>query len=195
MKRITLLSLLLSGSVLAGQVVTLEDGRKVILNDDFTWGYVAEPVVAQPKANKPMAETAATNPVAALVVIAAPVKKRTTGTELIPGSNKPTLQLSESGVDIVLGSARFDSGILSIPTALTNQSTQSVIGVTLEITLSDPQGEILSQQEVKVWQSIKRMAETYLRPQSQVSGKTMTFKIKPQASYQIEARVISVETR
>mgnify|MGYP005736848711 FL=1 len=39
-KLIGLFTLLTSSLVFASQTVTLEDGRQVQLNDDFTWQYV-----------------------------------------------------------------------------------------------------------------------------------------------------------
>ncbi len=164
----------------ASQVITLEDGRTVQLNDDFTWQYVQQPEI-QPQA-----------PIAS---IAAPIVTTPRGAILKIGSNKPSLQLSDSGVDVVLGAAKYQDGYLVLPTAITNQSSQSVIGIELNIELLDVQGKSLVKQETMVWQSIKRMAETYLRPKTSDLGKVIKIKVPKAESYQLIATISQVETR
>ena len=196
----------------AAQIVTLDDGRQVELNDDFTWRYVQPAVPAKPQpATENRTETnaasnAASNaesspvttaaPVAsAAPLIAAPLVPRQRGTLVEVGSTKPTLQLSQSGVDIVLGSARYEDGHLIIPTAITNQSLQSVISIALKVELMDEQGQVLSHDSATIWQSIKRMAETYLRPQTSVAGKELKLAADEAGRYQIRVSVESLETR
>lgn len=190
----------------AAQIVTLDDGRQVELNDDFTWRYVqpAVPAKPQPAAENRTESNAASNaessPVttaapAAAPLIAAPLVPRQRGTLVEVGSTKPTLQLSQSGVDIVLGSARYEDGHLIIPTAITNQSLQSVISIALKVELMDEQGQVLSHDSATIWQSIKRMAETYLRPQTSVAGKELKLAADEAGRYQIRVSVESLETR
>lgn len=192
----------------AAQIVTLDDGRQVELNDDFTWRYVqpAAPVKPQPAAENRTETNAASNaegsPVttaapaaSAAPLIAAPLVPRQRGTLVEVGSTKPTLQLSQSGVDIVLGSARYEDGHLIIPTAITNQSLQSVISIALKVELMDEQGQVLSHDSAIIWQSIKRMAETYLRPQTSVAGKELKLAADEAGRYQIRVSVESLETR
>ncbi len=169
----------LASNAMASQVVTLEDGRQVQLNDDFTWQYV------QPQATPKVTET--------LAVAAPVVAKR--GSILTINSNKPSLQLSDSGVDIVFGAAKYQNGKVILPTAITNQSSQSVIQIQLKIELLDKNGHSLAKQESTIWQSIKRMAETYLRPKTAVEGKTIEIEVPKADSYQIIATVENLETR
>ena len=109
--------------------------------------------------------------------------------------HKPSLQISESGIDIVLGSARYRDGKLILPTAITNQSTQSVINIRLAVTLWDEQGVELTQQTVTIWQSIKRMADTYLRPKSSVAGKAIEVDVPFAERYQLMVTLSQLETR
>ncbi|ENI4487914.1 DUF3157 family protein [Vibrio fluvialis] len=176
---------------LAGEIVTLQDGRDVQLNDDFTWQYV-QPVETS---NSMSVAPAKPEVVAAAPVLAAPLVKAQRGSIIELGSTKPTLQLSNSGVDIVLGSARYRDGQLILPTAITNQSTQSVINIVLQVEILDEQGNLLTTQTTTIWQSIKRMADTYLRPQASVAGKAIEVKVDEAPRYQIRASVTQVESR
>lgn len=176
---------------LAGEIVTLQDGRDVQLNDDFTWQYV-QPVETSNSMSVAPAKPAI---VAAAPVLAAPLVKAQRGSMIELGSTKPTLQLSNSGVDIVLGSARYRDGQLILPAAITNQSTQSVINIVLQVEILDEQGNLLTTQTTTIWQSIKRMADTYLRPQASVAGKAIEVKVDEAPRYQIRASVTQVESR
>ncbi|MGV2840463.1 DUF3157 family protein, partial [Vibrio cyclitrophicus] len=145
-------------SAFADQMVTLPDGKQVLLKDDFTWQYVA------PKQTEAAATTSEIAvPVAAAPVVAVPVATNTRGTTVVVNSKKPSLQLSQSGVDVVLGAIRYENGELIIPTAITNQGNQAVILVSLNISVFTVEGELLAEEKVAVWKSIKRMADTYLR--------------------------------
>ncbi|EKO3405457.1 DUF3157 family protein [Vibrio fluvialis] len=176
---------------LAGEIVTLQDGRDVQLNDDFTWQYV-QPVETS---NSMSVAPAKPEVAAATPVLAAPLVKAQRGSMIELGSTKPTLQLSNSGVDIVLGSACYRDGQLILPTAITNQSTQSVINIVLQVEILDEQGNLLTTQTTTIWQSIKRMADTYLRPQASVAGKAIEVKVDEAPRYQIRASVTQVESR
>ncbi|MBF4284755.1 DUF3157 family protein [Vibrio anguillarum] len=181
MKTIPVIMMLLSmtaSAVSCAQVLTLEDGRQVKLNDDFTWQYV------EPQSMSP--ET---------VIHAAPIAQKARATTFEMESGKPILQLSDSGVEVVLGAAYYQGDTLVIPTAITNQSSQSVIAVVLSIILYDEQGQPLLTQQLPIWQSIKRMADSYLRPQTQAQGKPITLQVDRQQGYQISANIERVEMR
>ncbi|EKO5125104.1 DUF3157 family protein [Vibrio fluvialis] len=188
---ITLMMASWASVALAGEIVTLQDGRDVQLNDDFTWQYV-QPVETS---NSMSVAPAKPEVVAAAPVLAAPLVKAQRGSMIELGSTKPTLQLSNSGVDIVLGNARYRDGQLILPTAITNQSTQSVINIVLQVEILDEQGNLLTTQTTTIWQSIKRMADTYLRPQASVAGKAIEVKVDEAPRYQIRASVTQVESR
>ncbi|MEE3880518.1 DUF3157 family protein [Vibrio sp. YYF0003] len=193
---ITLATLLATSSVYAAEVVTLADGRNVKLNDDFTWEYVVE--YSAPKATTASATkavTAATESVAVPVIATIPVVSKTVGTTVTVNAKKPTMQLSDSGVDILIGSASYEGGELVFPTSITNQSSQSVIQIEVEVQVFDMSGEALAKEKVTVWQSIKRMADTYLRPQQAEQGKTIKLAVPQSQQYQFSAKVVEVQTR
>lgn len=176
--------LLVSSMALAAQTVTLDDGRQVQLNDDFTWQYLI---------NTPENEANAT--IAVNPAVAIPVISRQVDSVITLNSQKPVMQLSDSGVDLLLGTAQYQAGQLVIETSLTNQSTQSVVLVNVELELLDMSDKILATETVSVWTSIKRLAETYLRPQQAVEGKAIKLNVERAEQYQINAKIIKVETR
>lgn len=190
MKRfIPLLGLLVSSTALAAQVITLEDGRQVQLNDDFTWGYVQTNEVVQTDNHSKLSK------VETIPLAATPVINKQVGTTITVGSKKPIMQLQDSGVELLLGSAQYQDGEIVIPTSLTNQSSNAVVSVEVEITLSDLQGQKLAQEKIKVWQSIKRMADTYLRPQTSEQGRSITIAVEQAEQYQLSAKIVNLETR
>ncbi|MCG9680445.1 DUF3157 family protein [Vibrio sp. Isolate24] len=197
-KLLGLFTLLTSPLVFASQTVTLEDGRQVQLNNDFTWQYVV-PVEAtktdEMAAVEETTQPVATIPVKKAKVAAIPLIEKAVGTIVTVGSDRATMQLSDSGVEVLLGAVSYEDGQLMIPTSITNQSSQSVILVEIEIQVSTTSGNVLSKESVKVWQSIKRMADTYLRPQQVEQGKTIELAIDQAEQYLVTAKVINLETR
>ncbi|WDG08314.1 DUF3157 family protein [Vibrio campbellii] len=207
---ITLATLLASSSVYAAEVVKLADGREVKLNDDFTWEYVVKK--ATPKATETTLEKVEAVEAAAVVasttaveavatptptteMATIPVVNKKVGTTVVVNAKKPTMQLSDSGVDVLIGSASYENGELIFPTSITNQSSQSVIQVEVEVQVFDMTGKPLAKQSVTVWQSIKRMADTYLRPQQAEQGKAIKLAVPQSQQYQFSAEVLEVKTR
>ncbi|OEF92790.1 DUF3157 family protein [Vibrio splendidus] len=183
-------SALLSSSAFADQMVTLQDGKQILLKDDFTWQYVA-----QEQAEEVATTSAIAVPVAAAPVVAVPVATNVRGTTIVVDSKKPSLQLSQSGVDVVLGASHYEGGELIIPTAITNQSTQAVILVSVKLGLYSASGELLEEKTVAVWKSIKRMADTYLRPKTDAEGTSIKLAVEQYPEYQIKAEIVEVLTR
>ncbi|MFV8462151.1 DUF3157 family protein [Vibrio campbellii] len=183
-------SALLSSSALADQMVTLQDGKQILLKDDFTWQYVAPQ-----QQTKEAVTSESTVPVAAAPVVAVPVATNVQGTTIVVDSKKPSLQLSQSGVDVVLGASHYEGGELIIPTAITNQSTQAVILVSIKLDLYSASGELLEEKTVAVWKSIKRMADTYLRPKTDAKGTSIKLEVEQHPEYQIKAEIVEVLTR
>ncbi|MEZ9161156.1 DUF3157 family protein [Vibrio lentus] len=180
-------SALLSSSTFADQVITLQDGKQILLKDDFTWQYVAQ------EQTETTSEIAV--PVTAAPVVAVPIATNVRGTTIVVDSKKPSLQLSQSGVDVVLGASRYEDGELIIPTAITNQGTQAVILVSLKLGVYSPNGELLEEKTVAVWKSIKRMADTYLRPKTDAEGTSLNLAVDQYPEYQIKAEIVEVLAR
>ncbi|WP_045498033.1 DUF3157 family protein [Vibrio hyugaensis] len=204
---LTLATLLATSSVYAAEVVKLADGREVKLNDDFTWEYVvnktapkaAETTLEKVEAAAVVASTTAVATVAApdttAEIATIPVVNKKVGTTVVVNAKKPTMQLSDSGVDVLIGSASYEDGELIFPTSITNQSSQSVIQVEVEVQVFDMSGKQLTKENVTVWQSIKRLADTYLRPQQAEQGKVIKLAVPQSQQYQFSAEVLEVKTR
>ncbi|HHP0482634.1 DUF3157 family protein [Vibrio campbellii] len=207
---ITLATLLASSSVYAAEVVKLADGREVKLNDDFTWEYVVKKATPQAtettlekvEAVEAAAVVASTTAVEAVAtptptteMATIPVVNKKVGTTVVVNAKKPTMQLSDSGVDVLIGSASYEDGELIFPTSITNQSSQSVIQVEVEVQVFDMAGKQLAKENITVWQSIKRMADTYLRPQQAEQGKAIKLAVPQSQQYQFSAEVLEVKTR
>ncbi|EOX3956125.1 DUF3157 family protein [Vibrio alginolyticus] len=198
---ITLATLLAASSTYAAEVITLADGREVKLNDDFTWEYVMKKPAQQATETQTTASVVETIAAPAIATIPAPaiatipVITKTVGTTVVVNAKKPTMQLSDSGVDVLIGSASYQSGELILPTSITNQSSQSVIQVEVEVQVFDMSGQQLAKENVTVWQSIKRMADTYLRPQQAEQGKSIKLAVPQSQQYQFSAKVLEVKTR
>ncbi len=182
-------------SAFADQMVTLPDGKQVLLKDDFTWQYVTPKQTEAAATTSEVAVPVSAAPIAAAPVVAVPVATNTRGTTIVVNSKKPSLQLSQSGVDVVLGASRYEDGELIIPTAITNQGTQAVILVSLNISVFTAEGELLAEEEVAVWKSIKRMADTYLRPKTGEEGKLIMIDLEQHPEYQIKAEITEVLAR
>ncbi|PVZ72639.1 DUF3157 domain-containing protein [Pelagibaculum spongiae] len=180
---------ILALTVSAEQIVKLEDGRSVLLKDDFSWQYVVPTVAVKNDANAVLQSSTSINPLSVAIPVISSVK----GTSIFLGSNKPVMQLSDNGVDLLIGAASYKNGLLIMPTQLTNQSSQSVVLVEVEATLSDSKGKQLLQEELKIWSSIKRVADTYFRPKTQRQGKSIELKVPEQSEYNLQLEVIKVE--
>ncbi|BCN25498.1 DUF3157 family protein [Vibrio alfacsensis] len=200
---ITLATLLATSSAYAAEVVKLADGREVKLNDDFTWEYVVKKATPETTLEKAeaveaaavAASTTALEAVTAPEIATIPVVNKKVGTTVVVNAKKPTMQLSDSGVDVLIGSASYDDGELILPTSITNQSSQSVIQVEVEVQVFDMSGKLLVKDNITVWQSIKRMADTYLRPQQAEQGKAIKLAVPQSQQYQFSAEVLEVKTR
>lgn len=166
---------LLTSPVLADQIITLEDGKNIRLKDDFTWEYLSDQKAVSKDGFNSI-----------------PVAKTTRGTTITIGDSKPSLQLSKAGVDVLIGAGLYENGHLTLPISVTNQSTQPVVLVTLKVAVYSPSGELLYEDTVNTWQSIKRLADTYLRPQTSAEGKYLSLSVEPYSKYQIEVEITEV---
>ncbi|TKB49397.1 DUF3157 family protein [Ferrimonas sediminicola] len=197
-----MLALMMGFSVQAAdQVVTLEDGRKVILHDDFTWQYLAPETPRADQAAKPLTPEAA-SAIPALPKAAAQPKTKTmpkkplsSGVIVRPGEAKDVMQLSDFGLDALLGRARYEGGELIIPTSVTNQGREAIIQVDVRVTVMDEFGQVLGRETLPLWRSIKRMADTYLRPGTSKAGLELRMAVEKRDLYQLQVEIDQVETR
>ncbi|GEA50163.1 ribonuclease [Vibrio inusitatus NBRC 102082] len=193
------LGLVFISNVFAGQqIVHLEDGRQAVLNDDFTWQYLDSSanegvtehasVVSTPENETPT--TPLTN-----ASIAASTPIITGASIIIVGSDKTKIVVEHSGVEIDLAKPQWIDGHLVVESEITNNGLQPVIKADLKIDVYDLQGNLLASEEHAAFRSIKRMADTYLRPQQTKQGSTIKIKVPKQEQYQIISEISELDHR
>ncbi len=182
---LALTALLVSSCALAEQIVELQDGRKIQLNDDFTWHYLPS---GQAKLEAEIQSEQE-------VIKAVPVNDSKQGTLFTLGSTKPILQIQDSGVEVRMDAADYSNGELIIPTNIANQGRHSVILIEIEVEIEDGEGNLLTTQKSTVWQSIKRLADTYLRSEQSKQGLSLKLDVPKLEQYVLRAKVVNIETR
>lgn len=199
----------------ADQIITLEDGRQIVLKADFTWEYL--PTTSSPSSNdtdKPISSIAnmisATTPAAQTVTVLEPTQKsaaniaadapaspaaKAMGTPFKVDQNQEVVRVNQSGVTVVVGSPQWEDGELVFPTEIINNGLQPTIEVDLMVEIYDDNGQMLLREEFPVWRSIKRMASTYLRPGNSEDGTAIRAKLMRADQYQIRAQISDISTR
>ncbi|WP_076414134.1 DUF3157 family protein [Shewanella sp. UCD-KL12] len=174
----TLLLLTLPGLALAATetlaTVTLENGAKVRLNDDFTWEYVifeTAPTDADKavEADKPTATAIAAGTSTTISVAnKASTPATTASSQSMSASAIAQAELLKStakaGVKVSFANAQWDDdGRLGLTFDLSSTSSEHYVLIEMDVTLYDDSGRKLKTETIKVWKAIFRSAETYLR--------------------------------
>lgn len=189
----SLLGLMLASNVYAGQqVVQLEDGRQAVLNDDFTWEYLD--FSSDEGVTKPTSDVSSTTP-SKTTSIAASTPVITGASLLVVGSDNANLVVDHSGVEIILTRTQWIDGDLVIESEITNKGLQPVIKADIKIDVYDLQGHLLVSEEHAAFRSIKRMADTYLRPQQTKQGSTIKLEVPQKEQYQIITEIVELDHR
>ena len=165
--------LVLSVPAFADEVarITLDNGAKVKLNDDFTWEYIIlesqnQPDAAVPETLPATVGTAAATTVAATEVITPAVSAATTETLTSSAIAQSALLKStaKSGVKVSFANSQWDDdGRLGLTFELSSNSPEHYVMVELEVSLFADSGALIKKEDIKVWQAIFRMPDTYLR--------------------------------
>ena len=147
-------------------IVTLENGTKIQINDDFTWEYV---FLENQTTNK-LDANAATVTTSAAVVATAEQSSVTTpvvaDTLTASAMKQATLLKStaKNGVKVsYLNSQWDDKNRLGLTFELSSNSPEHYVVIELEIGLFSDSGSLIKKETVKVWKAIFRMPESYLR--------------------------------
>ncbi|MGE6651301.1 DUF3157 family protein [Shewanella colwelliana] len=146
-------------------IVTLEDGTKIQINDDFTWEYVflesqtptnnleATSVATSASVIATTEQNSATAPVVADTLTASAMKQAT----LLKSTAKNGVKVS------YLNSQWDDKNRLGLTFELSSNSPEHYVVIELEIGLFSDSGSLIKKETVKVWKAIFRMPESYLR--------------------------------
>ncbi|QFU25016.1 DUF3157 family protein [Shewanella eurypsychrophilus] len=162
--------------------LTLENGAKVRLNDDFTWEYVileTVPVVnSETKSQTPLAIAAGTS---ASIEIAKAAPQATQATQAISQTMTATAMsqaellksTAKAGVKVSFAKAEWDDdGRLGLTFDLASTSSEHYVMIEMDVTLYDDTGKTLKTETLKVWKAIFRSADTYLRKGEQRQSRT-----------------------
>ena len=165
--------LVLSVPTFADEVarITLDNGAKVKLNDDFTWEYIilesqSQPDTAVPVTLPATVGTAASTSAAATEVITPAVSAATTETLTSSAIAQSALLKStaKSGVKVSFANSQWDDdGRLGLTFELSSNSPEHYVMIELEVSLFADSGALIKKEDIKVWQAIFRMPDTYLR--------------------------------
>ncbi|OEG74324.1 hypothetical protein BEL05_08260 [Shewanella colwelliana] len=146
-------------------IVTLEDGTKIQINDDFTWEYVflesqtptnnleATSVATSASVIATTEQNSATAPVVADTLTASAMKQAT----LLKSTAKNGVKVS------FLDSQWDDKNRLGLTFELSSNSPEHYVVIELEIGLFSDSRSLIKKETVKVWKAIFRMPESYLR--------------------------------
>ncbi|MCL1141053.1 DUF3157 family protein [Shewanella pneumatophori] len=151
--------------------ITLENGAKVKLNDDFTWEYVILESQTQSEPATPVTLPAtvgaATTTAAAATEVVTPAASTATTETLTSSAIAQSALLkstAKSGVKVSFANSQWDDdGRLGLTFELSSNSTEHYVMIELEISLFADSGALIKKEDIKVWQAIFRMPDTYLR--------------------------------
>ena len=154
--------------------VTLENGAKVRLNDDFTWEYVIlETLPATTSETSTLAATAVTsialNTTSTINMASTSGSKATqAASQTMTASAMSQAELLKStakaGVKVTFANSEWDDdGRLGLTFDLASTSSEHYVMVEMDITFYDDSGRKLKTETIKVWKAIFRSPDTYLR--------------------------------
>ncbi|EDQ01336.1 DUF3157 family protein [Shewanella benthica] len=163
--------------------VTLENGAKVRLNDDFTWEYVIlETLPAITSETSTQAATAVTsialNTTSTINMASTSGSKATQAdSQTMTASAMSQAELlkstAKSGVKVTLANSEWDDdGRLGLTFDLASTSSEHYVMVEIDITFYDDSGRKLKTETIKVWKAIFRSPDTYLRKGEQRQSRT-----------------------
>ena len=153
--------------------ITLDNGAKVKLNDDFTWEYV----ILELKPSVPEVVIAASPAVSSsqATQITAPATVITSTPTLTANAMSQAALLkmtAKDGVKVSFLNSQWDEdGRLGLTFDLASTSSEHYVLIELDVTLFDDTGKLLKTETIKVWRAIFRMPDTYLRKGQQRESK------------------------
>ncbi len=179
--------------------VTLENGAKVVLKDDFTWEYVL--IDQAPSQPTPIAENSTVQtPQVQAPQAAAPQPPNTpkvmTSANLIQAGLLSSA--AKDGVKVSFKNAKWRGDELGLDFELSSKNSQGVVIVEAQVTFYGDNGREMDTQIIKPWIASYRIADTYLRKGQTRPSRTIWVEgiDKSRWSKQmLSIRILEVETR
>lgn len=157
----------------------LENGKEVILKDDFTWQYVTK------AENQPQTQPAPA--VATATPLSAP--------SVMQYEQTNQVVIQHSGVVLTLQLEQWRKGAKAIPITIENGAFKPIIAIDVTLNLYNSQGNLLHSHEYAVWRSIKRMPDTYLRVGQSKTGTAIKPSVDPSQVARVEMFVNDINFR
>lgn len=164
----------------AGEIanITLDNGAKVRLNDDFTWEYVIlEP---QPQKSANMQTELPTLNAAAIA------------------QAKLMSSTARDGIKVSFNNGQWNDDKLGLNFELQSSTSKNVVMVEVEAALYADDGKLLKTESFKVWQAKYRLPETYLRKGEKRPSRTIWIEDIPHESWKkqlLSLKVTEVKSR
>ncbi|GAL05005.1 hypothetical protein JCM19237_4371 [Photobacterium aphoticum] len=117
------------------------------------------------------------------------------GVAIVPGQTVADGTFTRSDIGVTLLPATYRDHTLSIPTSLENFGINAVIRIDVTARLLDEQGKVVAKQKHNVWTSIKRMPESYFRPDTTREGRPLVFDVPKASRYFLDVTISTVEFR
>lgn len=158
-------------NLFAIEIVQLKDGRKIIINDNYTWEEIKiEEFIPEKKSNISVESITATQ--------ADSIAKTIETKALMEKSPELLKSDSKTGVFVSFYKAIESKDKLQVTLMTKNTNNNSVVRVTGEILILDNMGNILDKHEGLLYKGFNRMSETYIREGEQKSFKLNLDKVE-----------------
>ncbi|WP_299009872.1 DUF3157 family protein [uncultured Shewanella sp.] len=156
----TIAYLLTLTSAFAAQIaeITLDNGAKVKLNDDFTWEYVIlnKPNETVQKSTQTIDTKSVKAPPQSALSTPQLNQQFITQSELLKSTAK-------DGVKVSILKTKWDDDKLGLQFELTSDSNKHYVLVKLETQFYNDEGQQIKSDNLNVWQATFRLPDTYLR--------------------------------
>ncbi|QYJ78957.1 DUF3157 family protein [Shewanella acanthi] len=167
-----LYALILSSPVWAADVatLTLENGTKVRLKDDFTWEYIITETKRAPEAATATTQTTAINPTVTPTTNSAPNLASSAAPTAITTLTQDVMTTpdilgttAKEDIKVSFKQSQWKGDKLGLTFELSSNSSKHVTLVKVETSFFADNGTLLKTEKLDVWEAIFRMPETYLR--------------------------------
>lgn len=181
--------------------ITLENGATVVLQDDFTWEYVAVlPTKAisdkKVEAITPAVASKAVNKTSNATTTAIKSEKAMDQNALLQSGLLTSAALNNVKVSYTDATWRDDE--LGLKFDVSSNNSDGVVVVEVEVTFYNDSGRKFGQQTVKAWQANYRQPETYIRKGQTRESRTVWLEGIDKQQWKnklLSLKVIEVKTR
>lgn len=184
--------LLFSTSIVAADIatITLDNGAKIRLKDDFTWEYI---ITENDNRNLPVTPPALGSTTAVNTTVNPPILNAN-------ALARPELlgSTAKDGIKVSLAESQWKDDKLGLIFDLASSSSKHVTLVEVEVSFFADNGTLLKNDTLEVWKAIFRLPETYLRKGEQRKSPVVWIKGIEKAQWQkqlIHLKITEINSR